>query len=121
VGGFVQFSVERAVAEFFLLEPTAERCGCQCIRSQLDGLSGYAFPQFALIFKCLEKISREKANIILVCPVWPTQPWFPVLLELVCDVPLIVKPASTLLVSSLGIPHPLMSTGSLRLAIWKLS
>lgn len=39
----------------------------------------------ALIFKCLEQISMEKANIVLVCPVWPTKPWFPVLLELVCD------------------------------------
>jgi hypothetical protein len=29
----------------------------------------------------------EKANIVLVCPVWPTKPWFPVLLELVCDLP----------------------------------
>jgi hypothetical protein len=48
--------------------------------------------------------------------VWPTQPWFTILLELVCDVPLILKPFANLTVSPLGIPHPLLSTGSLRLA-----
>ena len=103
--------MECAVAEFFLLRPSAGCCGGQCIRSQLDGVIGLCLPPFALIFKCLEKFSREKANVVLVCPVWPTQPWFPVLLELACDVPLLLKPTSTLLVSPLGIPHPL-------LAIW---
>lgn len=49
--------------------------------------SYYAFPPFSLILKCLEKIRREEATIIFVCPVWPGQPWFPILLELSCDVP----------------------------------
>jgi hypothetical protein len=82
---------------------------------------GYAFPPFNVIPKCLEKIGRELANTVMVCPVWPTQPWFPILLELTCDVPLLLHPSSTLLVSPKGEPHPLLKTGALQLAVWMLS
>jgi hypothetical protein len=77
---------------------------------------GYAFPPFALVPKCLEKIRREKANLVMVCPVWPSQPWFPILLELTCDVPVLLRPSRDLLVSATGETHPLLLTGSLQLA-----
>lgn len=51
---------------------------------------GYAFPPFSLIGRCLSKIRREKANVILVCPYWPSQSWFPDLLQLVCDIVLVM-------------------------------
>jgi hypothetical protein len=66
--------------------------------------SGYAFPPFSLIPKCLEKLRREKANLVLICPVWPAQPWFPILLELACDVPLLLHSSHNLLVSATGWP-----------------
>jgi len=69
--------------------------------------SGYAFPPFSLIPKCLAKIRKEKATLILVCPLWPTQPWFPLLLELAADVPRILRPQSDQLMSSIQQPHPL--------------
>ena len=84
-------------------------------------VAGYAFPPFNLIFKCLDKIRREKANLVLICPVWPTQPWYPVLLELACDVPLLLPQLTNLLTSPRGRPHPLLSSRSLRLAAWNLS
>uniref|UniRef100_A0A0P6EQZ6 Reverse transcriptase/ribonuclease h/methyltransferase n=1 Tax=Daphnia magna TaxID=35525 RepID=A0A0P6EQZ6_9CRUS len=83
--------------------------------------SGYAFPPFSLIPKCLEKLRREKANLLMICPVWPSQPWFPVLLELACDVPILLVPSHDLLKSATGETHPLLLTGSLQLAAWKLS
>lgn len=46
-----------------------------------SGFRGYLFPPFSLISRCVDKIRRDKANVVMVCPVWPTQPWFPVLLE----------------------------------------
>ncbi len=83
--------------------------------------AGYAFPPFALVPKCLEKVRREKANLVMVCSVWPSQPWFPILLELTCDVPVLLRPSKDLLVSATGETHPLLLTGSLQLAAWKLS
>lgn len=84
------------------------------------GILCYAFPPFTLITKCLEKIRRELANTVMVCPVWPAQPWFPILLELTCDIPLLLHPSSTLLVSPKGEPHPLLKTGALQLAVCML-
>nr|ACB38666.1 reverse transcriptase [Daphnia pulex] len=85
------------------------------------GLSGYIFPPFALIFKCIEKIRRERATAVFVCPVWTGQPWFPLLLELVCDVPRLLTSSPVLLTSALGESHPLISSNALHLAAWKLS
>ena len=83
--------------------------------------AGYAFPPFALIPKCLEKLRREKANLFFICPVWPAQPWFPVLLESACDVPILLYQSHDLLLSATGVSHPLLQTGSLQLAAWNIS
>jgi hypothetical protein len=85
------------------------------------GLLAYCFPPFALIFKCLEKIRREKALVVFVCPVWIGQPWFPLLLELSCDVPRLLPTSQHLLKSALDETHPLIRNGALHLAVWKLS
>jgi hypothetical protein len=86
-----------------------------------ESIYGYAFPPFSLIFRCLEKIRREKASIVLICPVWTGQPWFPVLLEHACDIPRLLRPSPALLISARGEPHPLLQSVELSLAAWKLS
>lgn len=101
--------------------PQPESTAVNAFSINWSGLVGYAFPPFALLSKCLEKIRKEAANIIMVCPVWPAQPWFPVLLELACDVPLLLRSSPKLLMSAKGEPHPLLETGALQLAVWKLS
>jgi hypothetical protein len=101
--------------------PQPESTAINAFSINWSGRMGYAFPPFALLSKCLEKIRKEAANIVMVCPVWPAQPWFPVLLELACDVPVLLQPAPSLLTSAKGEPHPLLETGALQLAAWMLS
>ena len=84
-------------------------------------LKAYAFPPFALIKDCLFKIRRESAEMVLICPHWPGQPWFPLLLELTTDIPIILPPHHQLLSSAEGHQHPLIETGSITLTAWKLS
>ena len=48
----------------WLPQPGAER-----LCSQLERLFRLRFPPFSLIFKCLEKVVKEEANIVFVCPV----------------------------------------------------
>ena len=48
---------------------------------------GYAFPPFNLIPAVLNKLSQDKADIILVAPIWPAQPWWPLLLSLLVEQP----------------------------------
>ena len=57
----------------------------------------YAFPPFSLIPRCLQKINHDKATRVLIVPVWPTQPWFPLPLQQLHRDPWIPNPDKKLL------------------------
>ena len=57
----------------------------------------YAFPPFSLIPRCLQKIQQDKGKGILIVPVWPTQTWFPLVLQLLYSQPWICQPSPKLL------------------------
>lgn len=86
-----------------------------------QGMRAYAFPPFSLIMDCLSKLRKERTTVILVCPLWQSQAWFPLLLKMACDVPLMLQPLPDLLTSALGEPSPLCAKETFRLIAWKLS
>ena len=45
----------------------------------------YLFPPFSVIGQVLNKIEMEKAEAVLIAPIWPTQVWFGKLLHLICE------------------------------------
>ena len=85
-----------------------------------DGLDAYAFPPFAIIHRVLLKIRASRTRVLLVAPLWPRQPWFPLLLHLLVDHP-VALPAHPDLVSQDGgrVLHPRVQ--DLHLAAWRLS
>lgn len=79
---------------------------------------GYAFPPFALIGRCLHQIqSQQVTHMVLIAPVWPAQPWYPLLLDLCIDFPLLL-PVQADLLTQRDRTHPL---NQLQLAGWLLS
>ena len=71
-------------------------------------LKWYAFPPFSLIGRCLSKIQCKKVlELILIAPVWPTQPWYPILkVSLLQEV---ILPHSQTYSKMCGVdPHPLL-------------
>jgi len=42
----------------------------------------YAFPPFNLISRVLRKIVEDNASGVVVVPIWPAQPWYPLFMEL---------------------------------------
>ena len=82
---------------------------------------GYAFPPFSLIPRCLAKVKREQADLVLLCPLWQSQPWFPLLLEMSTDIPRIFHENPFILHSHLLEPHPLLKSSRFQLSAWKLS
>jgi hypothetical protein len=79
---------------------------------------GYAFPPFALIGRCVRQVRSQKVDqLVLVAPVWPTQPWYPLLLQLCVDLPLLFPMSPQLLIKGEQ-SHPLSNH---QLAGWKLS
>lgn len=81
----------------------------------------YAFPPFCMLGRCLGKIKREKSTLTLIAPTWNTQPWYPDLLELLCEDPILLPPSKGLLTDPRGQEHPLVTNRSLHLAAWKVS
>lgn len=61
----------------------------------------YLFPPFSLLSRCICKIREDKAKGILIAPLWLTQAWFPRLMELLIDYPLILPRSKYLL----SLPH----------------
>lgn len=67
----------------------------------------YAFPPFSLILKCLQKIKHERATGIMIMPYWPSQPWFPMMKEMLTSQLMFFGPKKDLLYSPFRSNHPL--------------
>ena len=82
----------------------------------------YMFPPFSLIQKCLQKIIKDKAIVLLITPVWQSRPWYHMLLNLIYDRRLLLphNPQILKLPWSQTV-HPLFQNRKFRLAIWPLS
>ena len=83
-------------------------------------LRSYAFPPFSVLPQVLRKIRDDKAVVLLIAPVWTTQSWYPLLLKLLTEEPILLPKKENLLV----LPHskalhPMRD--SLVLAAWMLS
>ena len=89
---------------------------------QMDwtGLFGYAFPPISLVPLVLERIEKYDCTIILIAPRWPRRSWFPRMLDLLVDTPVVLPQRYNLLSQRNGrLHHP--ASDKLDLTAWKLS
>ena len=85
-----------------------------------SGLCVYAFPPFALLAEVLQKLLTEACEMILVAPAWPTQSWFPLLLQLSSDHPRRLPASPSLLRQpGRGVFHN--DPSIMNLHVWRLS
>jgi hypothetical protein len=117
--------VQRELQLFCCMDLFADRSNAQCRRyaaMQHDGnaefvnafsrpwaplmtqqLLLWAHPPYVLIPKVIRRVLEEKIELILVTPVWPSQPWWPLLLSLAAAVPVLL-PDSPLVLRPPGYP-----------------
>lgn len=50
----------------------------------------YANPPFILLAKVMNKIKADAATGVVIVPLWPTAPWFPLFLDLLVETPLLL-------------------------------
>ena len=82
----------------------------------------YAFPPFSLISRILKKVRQENVEqMIIITPTWQTQPWYPLLLEMTMQCPVLLTPLPDLLLDPQGNKHPLVQNRKLMLAVWKVT
>lgn len=57
----------------------------------------YSFPPFSCIGRLLQKMEIDRAEMILVAPLWNTQHWFTKMLKLLVADPIILPPTQQIL------------------------
>ena len=68
----------------------------------------YLFPPFCLISRCLQKLQEDQSVALMIAPIWPTQFWWPQLLNLLVAQPIVLPRHQDLLtMPHSGEHHPL--------------
>jgi hypothetical protein len=79
----------------------------------------YAFPPFSMILQTLTKLEREFRTATLIVPFWPTRPFWPVLLNLLSDWPILLTKNALSLPK--GVFDPTVSPPDLQLLACSIS
>ena len=107
---------------FFSWKPNCKASAIDALAQPLIHHQPYMFPPFALIGCCLLKIRRKVVPFaLLVEPIWRSQTWYQLVLEMLVDLPQILPKSDNLLLNSQSEPHPLVIQGHLTLATWPIS
>ena len=111
---------ECTVASVFQLEAGPHGARLGCAYTGLVEREELCFPPFCLIIRSLDnsKLRELGGELVLVSPVWPTQAWYPSLLDLSVSLPVLL-PTSQL--GPQGQIHPLIANQTLFLAAWHVS
>jgi hypothetical protein len=81
---------------------------------------GYAFPPICLIPLVLDRVVQFGCTVILIAPRWPRRSWYPSLLELSVEIPLLLQVSPDLLTQNRGrLQHS--APDRLCLVAWKVS
>ena len=82
------------------------------------GLKAYANPPWHLISRVLCQVREQEATIVLVAPVWKTQAWYSLLLELLIETPLRLPRTKNLIQPTHPVNCPDIQP---HLAVWRIS
>ena len=103
---------------FFSWRPDPLAEAVDAFQQDWSKVRGYANPPWCLIGHVLKKIKTQQAQVVLVAPVWKSQAWYLVALEMLMDYPRLIPPQEGLL--QRGQDHRGMDITP-QLAIWPVS
>ncbi len=90
-----------AVGGLFQLETRSTSIGNRCDDARLDRVEGICQPPVGLDRQSSCQDSEGVCQkILLVVPVWPTQAWYPILLDLLIDYPRLIPPQENLMLET---------------------
>ena len=78
------------VPRFFSWRADPEAEATDAFTQNWSAIQGYAHPPWCLITRTLQKVRREQTTLTIITPLWKTQPWFPVIMEMVVDHPILL-------------------------------
>ena len=105
------------LSRFFSWRPDPMAEATDAFLQNWSTIKGYANPPWNLVGNVLAKVEEQAADLILVAPIWPSQPWYPKLLRLLVATPLIIDPQEEVIVEGVGQSPELTPP----LAVWPIS
>ena len=81
---------------------------------------GFANPPWCLIARCLSQIKRQMARVVIITPLWASQPWYPIILGMLEDYPRILPAGEDLVILPTGQDFT-MNQGVPELVAWLVS
>ena len=76
---------------YFSWRPDPYAAATDAFLQDWSQIQGYANPPWSLIGRVLSQVQVQQAYIILVAPVWKTQPWYPLLLGMLRAYPYLIR------------------------------
>ena len=109
------------VPQFMSWRPEPNAIAVDAFAADWRSLNFWCFPPFSIILRTIGKIRQDQATELLVVPFWPTQPWFPVLMQHLIEHPCVLPRRQKMLQlpEKPHVSHPLQ--GKLQLLVCKLS
>ena len=99
--------------------PDPHSKGVNAFSANWKEMTPYIFPPFCMIGRCLQKVLNEKCQALIIAPSWSNQPWYPQLLRMLFQRPILLPPSLDLILDPAGQQHKLIT--SLQLAAWPVT
>ena len=108
------------LARFYSCRPDPEAEATDTFMQDWSACRGFANPPWCLIPRCLTKVKVQAARLVLITPLWKTQLWYPIVLELLEDYTRKIPQQQDLLSMPMG-QEFLMQHGVRQLVAWPVS
>ena len=82
---------------YFSWRPDTAAEATDAFQQDWKPLKGYTNPQWNLIGRVISMVERQLSDVILITPIWLSQPWYPKLLSTLVSSPLRIPPRADLI------------------------
>ena len=72
---------------FYSWRADPEAVAMDAFMQRWTGVKAFTHPPWCLVSRVLQKVTLERATLVLITPLWRTQPWFPVTISMLTDHP----------------------------------
>ena len=108
------------IPRFYSWKPDLEAEAMDAFTQDWARTKNYANPLWCLIPQYLTQAQHQKASLTIIIPLWPYQPWFPILLEMLVDHPRQLPQMPDLIFNRTG-QEFIMPQGTTPLVAWPIS
>ena len=110
----------KQLPSFFSWRPDPEATVTNAFNQNWAQRRGFANPPWCLIARCLSQIKRQMARVVIITPLWASQPWYPIILGMLEDYPRILPAGEDLVILPTGQDF-IMNQGVPELVAWPVS